>query len=94
MCAPLSGNPTGRRGRRVPLLLAGAFFTGGALCLADLSRDTSVLLLLLAYLLLGIGFGFANAPITNTGLSGLPPVYAPHLRVAAHERKSHRSAAG
>ena len=31
------------------------------------------LLLLLAYLLIGMGFGFANAPITNTAVSGLPP---------------------
>jgi predicted MFS family arabinose efflux permease len=29
--------------------------------------------LLAAYLLLGIGVGFANAPITNTAVSGLPP---------------------
>jgi Na+/melibiose symporter-like transporter len=76
VCAPLSGNLTGRRGPRLPLLLAGAFTTTGALCLADLSRDTSVLLLLLSYLLIGIGFGFANAPITNTAVSGLPPARA------------------
>jgi EmrB/QacA subfamily drug resistance transporter len=76
VCAPLSGNLAGRRGPRLPLLLAGAFTTAGALCLADLSRDTSVLLLLLSYLLIGIGFGFANAPITNTAVSGLPPARA------------------
>jgi MFS family permease len=71
-CAPLSGNLTGRRGPRLPLLLAGAFITAGGLCLADLSPGTSVPLLLLAYLLIGTGFGFANAPITNTAVSGLP----------------------
>jgi MFS family permease len=76
VCAPLSGNLTGRRGPRLPLLLAGAFTTTGALCLAGLSRDTSVLLLLLSYLLIGIGFGFANAPITNTAVSGLPSARA------------------
>jgi EmrB/QacA subfamily drug resistance transporter len=76
VCAPLSGNLTGRRGPRLPLLLAGAFTTTGALCLAGLSLDTSVLLLLLSYLLIGIGFGFANAPITNTAVSGLPPARA------------------
>ena len=65
VCAPLSGNLAGRRGPRLPLLLAGAFTTTGALCLAGLSRDTSVLMLLLSYLLTGIGFGFANAPITT-----------------------------
>lgn len=29
--------------------------------------------LLMAYLLIGTGIGFANAPITNTAVSGLPP---------------------
>ena len=76
VCAPLSGNLAGRRGPRPPLHLAGAFTTTGALCLAGLSRDTSVPLLLLSYLLIGIGFGFANAPITNTAVSGLPPARA------------------
>lgn len=72
VCAPLSGHLVGRRGPRLPLLLAGVFITTGAACLVDLSRDTSVLLLLLAYLLIGTGFGFANAPVTNTAVSGLP----------------------
>ena len=76
VCAPLSGNLAGRRGPRLPLLLAGAFTTTGALCLAGLRQDTSVLLLMLSYLLIGTGFGFANAPITNTAVSGLPPARA------------------
>ena len=74
--APLSGALVGRRGPRPPLLLAGVFIASGGLCLVDLSRDTSVLLLLLAYLLIGAGFGFANAPITNTAVTGLPPARA------------------
>nr|WP_253268298.1 hypothetical protein [Streptomyces asoensis] len=28
--------------------------------------------ILLAHLLIGVGFGFANAPLTNTAVSGLP----------------------
>ena len=40
------------------------------------SRHEHTALLLLAYLLIGIGFGFANAPITNTAVSGLPPARA------------------
>jgi predicted MFS family arabinose efflux permease len=35
-----------------------------------------VLLLLAAYSLIGVGFGFANAPITNTAVNGLPPARA------------------
>ncbi|WP_369259654.1 MFS transporter [Streptomyces sp. R35] len=76
VCAPLSGRLVGRTGPRLPLLLAGGFITVGGLCLVGLDQHTSVLLLLLAYLLIGIGFGFANAPITNTAVSGLPPARA------------------
>ncbi|MFD5323475.1 MFS transporter [Streptomyces sp. NPDC127092] len=76
VCAPWSGRMTGRRGPRLPLLLAGGFITTGGLCLVRLTPHTSVLLLLAAYLLIGIGFGFANAPITNTAVNGLPPARA------------------
>ncbi|MEU6670400.1 MFS transporter [Streptomyces sp. NPDC046727] len=76
VCAPWSGRLVGRTGPRLPLSLAGGFLTAGGLCLAGLDRDTSLLLLLFAYLLIGVGFGFANAPITNTAVSGLPPARA------------------
>ena len=72
VCAPMSGRLVGRYGARRPLLLAAAFLTVGGLSLVDLRPDTSTPHLLLAYLLIGIGFGFANAPITNTAVSGLP----------------------
>ncbi|MEV6026635.1 MFS transporter [Streptomyces sp. NPDC052036] len=76
VCAPWSGRLVGRVGPRLPLTLAGGFTMAGGLCLVGLDRHTSVPLLLLAYLLTGIGFGFANAPITNTAVSGLPPARA------------------
>ncbi|MGV9265967.1 MFS transporter [Kitasatospora sp. NPDC003701] len=76
VCAPWSGALVGRLGPRRPLLLAGAFVAAGGLCLVRLDRDTPVLLLLAAYLLIGVGFGFANAPITNTAVGGLPPARA------------------
>jgi EmrB/QacA subfamily drug resistance transporter len=76
VCAPLAGTMVSRRGARRPLVLAGVFIAAGGLCLSDLSRDTHVSLLLSAYLLIGIGFGFANAPITNTAVSGLPAARA------------------
>ncbi|MEV6973059.1 MFS transporter [Kitasatospora sp. NPDC093806] len=70
VCAPLSGALTSRFGPRRPLLLAGGFTAaGGVLCLVGRAELPVVLL---AYLLLGVGFGFANAPITNTAVSGLP----------------------
>jgi len=76
VCAPLSGSLVGRFGPRRPLLLAGTFITAGGVSLVNLGQHTNVTLLLLAYLLIGIGFGFANAPITNTAVTGLPPARA------------------
>lgn len=73
VCAPWAGHLVGRLGPRRPLLLAGGFTAAGGLCMVNLGPGTDVLLLLLAYLLIGIGFGFANAPLTNTAVSGLPP---------------------
>jgi EmrB/QacA subfamily drug resistance transporter len=72
VCAPVSGHLVGRYGARRPLRLAGAFLTVGGLSLVNLRPDTSTTHLLVAYLLIGIGFGFANAPITATAVGGLP----------------------
>lgn len=72
VCAPLSGILVGRYGPRRPLLIAGSFTAVGGLCLVSLDNDTRILTLLIAYLFLGIGFGFSNAPITNTAVNGLP----------------------
>ncbi|MEU9476123.1 MFS transporter [Streptomyces sp. NPDC048191] len=76
LCAPWSGRLVGRVGTRLPLTVAGGFITAGALCLVGLGRHTGLPLLLSAYLLIGVGFGFANAPITNTAVSGLPSARA------------------
>ncbi|MET9950669.1 MFS transporter [Streptomyces sp. NPDC006339] len=72
LCAPWAGSLVGRLGPHRPLLLAGAFTAAGGLCLVPLDQDTGLPQLLTAYLLIGIGFGFANAPLTNTAVSGLP----------------------
>ncbi|MFJ8043893.1 MFS transporter [Kitasatospora sp. NPDC096147] len=76
VCAPWSGHLTARIGPRRPLLLAGGFLTASGLCLAMTTATTVLPFLLPGYLLVGIGFGFANAPITNTAVSGLPPARA------------------
>jgi EmrB/QacA subfamily drug resistance transporter len=73
VCAPLSGHLVGRFGPRRPLFLAGLFITAGGISLIGLDQHTNVVMLMLAYLLIGTGFGFANAPITNTAVTGLPP---------------------
>ncbi|GLZ81634.1 MFS transporter [Actinorhabdospora filicis] len=69
VCAPLSGWLVGRVGARPPLLLAAGFLTAGGLCLL---AGSGVPWLIAAQGLIGAGFGFANAPITDTAVSGLP----------------------
>ena len=72
LLAPLSGWIIGRRGPRLPLVVAGVAMTAGGLMLTGLAPDTSVGWLMAAYVIFGIGFGMVNAPITNTAVSGMP----------------------
>ncbi|MFD8915582.1 MFS transporter [Streptomyces sp. NPDC059575] len=76
LCAPLSGRLVGSRGPRIPLLLAGAAMTLSGVLFAAFEAETSNLTLLAGYVLFGIGFGFVNAPITNTAVSGMPRAQA------------------
>jgi len=55
-----------------PLLLAAIATMLGGLCLVRLDNGTRLQVLLLAYLLIGTGIGFANAPITNTASAACP----------------------
>ncbi|WP_426567441.1 MFS transporter [Streptomyces canus] len=72
LCAPWSGSLVGRHGPRRPLMLAGGFTAAGGLSLLNLGADTGVAQILCAHLLIGVGFGFANAPLTHTAVGGLP----------------------
>ncbi|GAA0669325.1 MFS transporter [Streptomyces thermocarboxydovorans] len=76
LCAPLAGRLVGGRGPRLPLLIAGGAMTASALLFALFEAETSDTTLFLGYLLFGIGFGFINAPITNTAVSGMPRAQA------------------
>ncbi|MFI5671084.1 MFS transporter [Streptomyces sp. NPDC051704] len=74
LCTPLSGRSVGSRGPRVPLLIAGAGIASSGVLTAPVTRSPhpSPLLLSLVYALFGLGFGFVNAPVTNTAVAGLP----------------------
>jgi EmrB/QacA subfamily drug resistance transporter len=72
ICSPFSGRIVGSAGTRPPLIVAGAAITGGALILTQLATSTPAVLLLISYVLFGIGFGMVNAPITNSTVSGMP----------------------
>jgi EmrB/QacA subfamily drug resistance transporter len=70
--APLSGRLVGARGARVPLVIAGVGITVAALMLTGLDNRTPIAYIVVAYAVFGFGFGWLNAPITNTAVSGMP----------------------
>jgi EmrB/QacA subfamily drug resistance transporter len=70
--APVSGWLVGNRGPRLPLVVAGTMLALSGLILAQLTATTAVPLLLLGYLIFGLGFGMLNSPITNAAVSGMP----------------------
>ena len=74
--SPVTGRALGRRGPRLPLLIAGAMTTAGAVILTALNATTPVIVLIVAYVTFGIGAGTVNAPITNTAVSGMPRAQA------------------
>jgi EmrB/QacA subfamily drug resistance transporter len=76
VAAPVSGQLNGRRGPRVPLVLSGLLAAAGAALLAGLAPATPYPVLAVAFGLLGAGLGLVNPPITNTGVSGMPPSQA------------------
>ena len=69
---PLSGRIVGRRGSRIPLVVAGSAMALSCLFLTRLTPSTPFSLLFGAYIVFGLGFGFVNAPITNAAVSGMP----------------------
>ncbi|MFF0028633.1 MFS transporter [Streptomyces avermitilis] len=76
VCAPLSGRLVGSRGPRFSLLTAGIAMTASGVLFAAFEAETSDVTLVIGYVLFGIGFGFVNAPITNTAVSGMPRAQA------------------
>ncbi|MEU9589536.1 MFS transporter [Streptomyces sp. NPDC048193] len=76
LCAPLSGRLVGSRGPRLPLLIAGGALTVSGVLFAAFEAETSDVTLFIGYVLFGVGFGFVNAPITNTAVSGMPRAQA------------------
>jgi EmrB/QacA subfamily drug resistance transporter len=74
--SPLSGRLVGRRGPRLPLVIAGVFLVVGCAMLTGIDAGTPLGALIAAYVVFGIGFGFVNAPITNAAVSGMPRAQA------------------
>jgi MFS family permease len=76
LAAPVAGSLVGRRGPRIPLVLSGVLTALGSAALLGLSPATSAVRLALALAVLGAGLGLVNPPITNTGVTGMPPEQA------------------
>ncbi len=70
--APIAGRLVASRGARTPLFIAGVTMTAGSVMLTGLGVSTSIPWLISAYVLVGLGFGMVNAPITNTAVTGMP----------------------
>lgn len=76
LCSPFSGRLVGAYGTRPSLLAAGMATIVSAVIMTQLTANTPLPLLLLTYVIFGIGFGMVNAPITNTAVSGMPKAQA------------------
>jgi EmrB/QacA subfamily drug resistance transporter len=74
--SPLSGRIVGRRGPRLPLLVCGTAMAASCALLTGLHTGTPFAGLFAAYVIFGLGYGFVNAPITNTAVSGMPRAQA------------------
>jgi MFS family permease len=74
--APVAGQLTGRRGPRIPLVVSGLCIAAGMALLLGLDPGTSFTRLAIALAVIGAGLGLVNPPITNIGVSGMPPAQA------------------
>ena len=74
--SPLSGRIVGRRGPRLPLVIAGVATVTACVLLTTIGPATPLARVLVTYVVFGLGFGLVNAPITNTAVSGMPRAQA------------------
>ena len=76
VASPLSGRLVARRGPRLPLVIAGSASLIACMLLTAVDPATSLPRLFAVYVILGLGFGLVNAPITNAAVSGMPRAQA------------------
>ena len=72
LSSPTSGRLVGRRGTRPSLVIGGAAISVTGVMLALLDGGTPTWYLIAAFMVLGLGLGFVNPPITTTAVAGLP----------------------
>jgi EmrB/QacA subfamily drug resistance transporter len=76
VAAPVAGQISGHRGPRIPLVASGLLIAAGMALLLDLGPGTSFARIVIALAVIGAGLGLVNPPITNIGVSGMPPAQA------------------
>lgn len=72
VCSPLAGRLAERFGTRQLLVPAGLALTASAVMLTVLSTDASRILILVGYVLFGLGVGLAAPLLISTAVSGMP----------------------
>ena len=72
LSSPTSGRLVGRRGTRPSLVIGGAAIAVTGVMLALIRGGTPAWYLIAAFMVLGLGLGFVNPPITTTAVAGLP----------------------
>ena len=91
---PLSGRIVATKGSRIPLIIAGIGICASGLLLTGIGPETSLVQVVIGYVLFGIGFGMMNAPITNTAVSGMPTAQAGVAAAVASTSRQVGSALG
>jgi MFS family permease len=72
----MSGRLVAAGRARWALVIAGVALAAGSAVLTTVSAATPIAVLVVVYVVFGIGFGFVNPPISNTAVSGMPPAQA------------------
>jgi EmrB/QacA subfamily drug resistance transporter len=70
--APTTGRVVGRRGPRIPLVVAGTALALGGGASLWIGPATPLPAVLAIYLFFGVAMGCINPPITNSAVSGMP----------------------
>jgi MFS family permease len=70
--APLCGRVIARNGTRLALVIAGTGVAAGGALLAFLTPASPPWYVLASCVVLGIGMGWLNAPVTNSAVTGMP----------------------
>ena len=76
VCAPVSGRLVAAGSSRTALVIAGSATAAGGVLFVSAGNATPLWPALIAFVLIGTGFGFVNAPITATAVAALPAAQA------------------